>query len=71
MADRLAVRACADHLIPVIRTSFDSAKVTSALASVDMDLTTAELTSLDAELSSGSHPTPATVASNYLKSKGL
>jgi osmoprotectant transport system substrate-binding protein len=61
----------ADHLIPVVRKATDTAAVQKALASVNADLTTAELTTLDAEVGGPTHPTPATVASNFLKAKGL
>jgi len=61
----------ADHLIPVIRKSFDTAAVQSALAKVNNLLTTSVLTTLDGQPSEGSHPTVAVVASNWLKSEHL
>jgi osmoprotectant transport system substrate-binding protein len=61
----------ADHLVPVIRKSFDTAAVRTALAKVNNDLTTAVLTNLDGQPSEGSHPSVASVASQWLKSKNL
>lgn len=61
----------ADHLIPVVRNADDTATLRNALAKVDSLLTTSELTTLDAAPSAGSHPSPATVASNFLKAAKL
>ncbi len=61
----------ADHLIPVVRNSFDTSPGAAPLESVNALLTTSVLTTLDAEPSAGSHPSPATVASNFLKAHKL
>jgi osmoprotectant transport system substrate-binding protein len=61
----------ADHLIPVVRTSFDTPTVQKALASVNALLTTSVLTQLDAAVSGSSHPTPAAVAEGFLVQEKL
>jgi len=61
----------ADHLVPVIRSTFDTAAVRSALASVNSDLTTSVLTQLDTALSGSTHPTPAAVAEGFLVQEHL
>jgi len=61
----------ADHLIPVVRTSFDTSAVQKALASVNALLTTNVLTQLDAAVSGPSHPTPAAVAEGFLVQEKL
>jgi osmoprotectant transport system substrate-binding protein len=61
----------ADHLIPVVRTSFDTSAVQKALASVNPLLTTSVLTQLDAAVSGSSHPTPAAVAEGFLTQEKL
>lgn len=61
----------ADHLIPVIRTSFDTAAVAKALASVNADLTTSTLLQLDAAVSGPTHPTPAAIAEGFLATEHL
>jgi osmoprotectant transport system substrate-binding protein len=61
----------ADHLIPVVRTSFDTPAVQKALASVNALLTTSVLTQLDAAPSGPSHPTPAAVAQGFLLQEKL
>jgi osmoprotectant transport system substrate-binding protein len=61
----------ADHLIPVVRTSFDTAAVKKALASVNALLTTSTLTQLDAAPSGPTHPTPAAVAEGFLVQEKL
>jgi osmoprotectant transport system substrate-binding protein len=61
----------ADHLIPVVRTSFNTPAVQKALASVNALLTTSVLTQLDAAVSGPSHPTPAAVAQGFLVKENL
>lgn len=61
----------ADHLIPVIRTSLDNAKVQKALESVNALLTTSVLTQLDAAASTGTHPTPQAIAQGFLQEEKL
>jgi osmoprotectant transport system substrate-binding protein len=61
----------ADHLIPVVRTSFDTSAVQKALAPVNAVLTTNVLTQLDAAVSGPSHPTPAAVAEGFLVQEKL
>jgi glycine betaine/choline ABC-type transport system substrate-binding protein len=61
----------ADHLIPIVRTSFDTSAVQKALASVNGLLTTSVLTQLDAAVSGSSHPTPAAVAQGFLVQEKL
>jgi osmoprotectant transport system substrate-binding protein len=61
----------ADHLIPVVRTSFDTSAVQKALASVNALLTTSVLTQLDAAVAGSSHPTPAAVAQGFLVQEKL
>ena len=59
----------ADHIIPIIRTSFDTSAVAGALDALSAKLTTAALTQLDAQATS-SHD-PATTASKWLAKVGL
>jgi osmoprotectant transport system substrate-binding protein len=61
----------ADHLIPVVRTSFETAAVQKALEAANTDLTTSVITGLDAQVSGSTHPTPAAVASAFLKKEML
>jgi osmoprotectant transport system substrate-binding protein len=61
----------ADHLIPVVRSAVDSTKLQKALASVNALLTTSVLTQLDAAVSGPTHPTPAVVASGFLRQEKL
>lgn len=61
----------ADHLVPVIRTAFNTAAVRAALAKVNSALTTSVLTQLDAAVSGPTHPTPAAVAHGFLVQKKL
>lgn len=61
----------ADHLIPLVRTSFDTPAVQKALASVNSLLTTSVLTQLDAAVAGSSHPTPAAVAEGFLVQEKL
>ena len=61
----------ADHLIPVVRSAVDSTKLQKALASVNALLTTSVLTQLDAATSGPTHPSPAVVASGFLKQEKL
>jgi osmoprotectant transport system substrate-binding protein len=61
----------ADHLIPVVRTTFATAAVKKALESVNALLTTSVLTQLDAAPSGASHPTPAAVAEGFLVQEKL
>jgi osmoprotectant transport system substrate-binding protein len=60
----------ADHLIPIIRKSVDSAAVAKALNTMDAKLTTEALEHLNIDVNVD-HQVPATVASNWLKSEGL
>ncbi len=60
----------ADHLIPIIRKSVDTAGVAKALNTMDAKLTTEELEHLNIDVNVD-HQVPATVASNWLKSEGL
>jgi osmoprotectant transport system substrate-binding protein len=60
----------ADHLIPVIRTSVDTAAVSSALNALDAKLTETALANLDTDVSVD-HDAPNTVAAQWLKSQGL
>jgi osmoprotectant transport system substrate-binding protein len=57
----------ADHLIAVVRKSFDTPAVAAALTKVNAALTTTVLTQLDAAVSGPTHPTPAAVAMGFLK----
>ena len=59
----------ADHIIPIIRKSFDTMGVAGALNALSAKLTTAKLLYLDNEASSNHEP--ATDAANWLKSVGL
>lgn len=61
----------ADHLIPVVRSAVNTPKLRAALAAVNALLTTSVLTQLDAAVSGPTHPTPATVASGFLRQKKL
>jgi osmoprotectant transport system substrate-binding protein len=60
----------ADHLIPVIRKSVDTAAVAKALNAMDAKLTEAQLASMDTEVSVD-HDDPTTVAAQWLKGQGL
>jgi osmoprotectant transport system substrate-binding protein len=60
----------ADHLIPVIRKSVDTAAVASALNAMDAKLTETALANLDTDVSVD-HDAPNTVAAQWLKSQGL
>ena len=60
----------ADHLIPVVRTSVDTAAVSSALNALDAKLTETALANLDTDVSVD-HDAPNTVAAQWLKSQGL
>jgi osmoprotectant transport system substrate-binding protein len=59
----------ADHIIPVIRSSFDKPGVAKALNSLSAKLTTSALTQLDANASSSHNP--AAAAAQWLKKTGL
>jgi osmoprotectant transport system substrate-binding protein len=60
----------ADHLIPVIRTSVDSAKVAAALNKVSAKLTTDQLSKLNIEVNDNNE-SPSTVAQQWLQAEGL
>ena len=60
----------ADHLIPVIRKSVDTAAVAKALNAMDALLTTEQLEHMNIDVNVD-HQTPAAVASNWLKSQHL
>jgi osmoprotectant transport system substrate-binding protein len=60
----------ADHLIPVIRKSVDTAAVASALNALDAKLSETALANLDTDVSVD-HDAPNTVAAQWLKSQGL
>ncbi len=60
----------ADHLIPVIRKSVDTAAVAKALNAMDAKLTEAQLANMDTDVSVD-HDDPSTVAAQWLKSQGL
>jgi osmoprotectant transport system substrate-binding protein len=60
----------ADHLIPIIRKSVDTAAVAGALNKMDAVLTTEALEHMNIDVNVN-HQNAATVASNWLKSEGL
>lgn len=60
----------ADYLVPVIRKSVDTAKVTSVLDALDAKLTTVALSNLNIKVNE-QHQSPQTVAAAWLKGKGL
>ncbi len=60
----------ADHLIPVIRKSVDTAAVSAALNGLDAKLTETQLANMDTDVSVD-HDDPTTVAAQWLKSQGL
>lgn len=59
----------ADHIIPVIRTSFDTGAVAAALNALSAKLTTQALTTLDNE--AGTNHDPVSDAANWLKTEHL
>ena len=59
----------ADHIIPVIRKSFDTMGIAAALNALSAKLTTAQLLDLDNQASANHEPT--TDAANWLKTQGL
>jgi osmoprotectant transport system substrate-binding protein len=61
----------ADHIIPVIRTSVDSAAVAKALNGVSAKLTTDQISKLNLLVTGPQKEAPAAVAQNWLKSQGL
>jgi osmoprotectant transport system substrate-binding protein len=61
----------ADHIIPVIRTSADSAGVAKALNAVSAKLTTAQISKLNLLVTGPQKESPASVASTWLKQQGL
>jgi osmoprotectant transport system substrate-binding protein len=61
----------ADHLIAVVRKSFDTAAVQKALEAANADLTTSVLTQLDAAASGPTHPSPSAIASGFLTTEHL
>jgi osmoprotectant transport system substrate-binding protein len=61
----------ADHLVAVVRSSFDTAAVQKALEAANADLTTSVLTQLDAATSGPTHPTPAQIAAGFLQTEKL
>ena len=61
----------ADHLIPVVRTSFDTAAVRSALAKINTDLTTNALEQMELAMGTGTHPSAATVAAGFLAAEHI
>jgi osmoprotectant transport system substrate-binding protein len=60
----------ADHLVPVIRKSVDTAAAATAINAMDAKLTETQLAKLDTEVSVD-HDDPSTVAAQWLKSQGL
>jgi osmoprotectant transport system substrate-binding protein len=60
----------ADHLIPIVRNSVDTAAVSKALNTMDAKLTTEQLEHMNIDVNVN-HQNPDTVASNWLKSVGL
>jgi osmoprotectant transport system substrate-binding protein len=60
----------ADHVIPVIRRSVDTATVANALNKLSAKLTTPQLSELNIKVTDD-HDDPATVASQWLKSEHL
>ena len=60
----------ADYIVPEIRTSVDTPAVSAALATLDKKLTTAAISKLNLDVTTGQQQ-PATVASNWLKSEHL
>jgi osmoprotectant transport system substrate-binding protein len=60
----------ADHLIPVIRNSVDSATVSTALNGLSAKLTTVQLSDLNIKVNVD-HDDPATVAQKWLVAEGL
>jgi osmoprotectant transport system substrate-binding protein len=59
----------ADHIIPVIRKSFDTAGVAGALNALSAKLTTAQLLDLDNQASANHDP--VSDAASWLKKQGL
>ena len=59
----------ADHIIPVIRTSFDTPAAAAALNALSAKLSTAQLTDLDTQ--AGTNHDPAADAAKWLKTEGL
>jgi osmoprotectant transport system substrate-binding protein len=60
----------ADYIVPVIRKTDDTPAVAAALATLDKKLTTAAISKLNLDVTTGQQQ-PATVASNWLKSEHL
>ncbi len=60
----------ADYIVPEIRKSVDTPAVSAALATLDKKLTTAAISKLNLDVTTGQQQ-PATVASNWLKSEHL
>jgi osmoprotectant transport system substrate-binding protein len=60
----------ADHLVPVIRRSVDTAAVAKAINAMDAKLTETQLANMDTQVSVD-HDDPTTVAAQWLKSQGL
>ncbi len=61
----------ADHIIPVIRNSVNSAAVAKALNGVSAKLTTDQISKLNLLVTGSQKEAPATVAQNWLKAEGL
>jgi len=61
----------ADHIIPVIRTSTNSAGVSKALNALSAKLTTAQISKLNVLVTGPQKESPATVALTWLKQQGL
>jgi osmoprotectant transport system substrate-binding protein len=59
----------ADHIIPIIRKSFDTMGIAAALNALSAKLTTAQLLDLDNQASANHEP--VTDAANWLKKQGL
>ena len=60
----------ADHLVPVIRKSVDTAAAAGAINAMDAKLTETQLARMDTDVSVN-HDDPSTVAAQWLKSQGL
>jgi osmoprotectant transport system substrate-binding protein len=61
----------ADHIIPVIRTSADSAGVAEALDALSAKLTTDQISKLNLLVTGPQKESPAAVAQTWLKQEGL
>src|SRR6202012_2643707 len=61
----------ADHIIPVIRNSVNSAAVAKALNGVSAKLTTDQISKLNLLVTGSQKEAPATVAQNWMKAEAL